>query len=182
MNRHAAAWLTLAMLLLAGCGATSELASLRLPVCGADGDKTTFLMAQSAPDAALIPCLRGPLPANWMLEDIHIDSAGSQLSFLGNMTAETPDRLEVSLAGDCDTADAVPVPSDEVGAQRLEDLDTLVDGYAGRRYYTFAGGCVTYQFTAHEEGWTGFVHDATQLWSFIPRAQITRRYDAALGG
>lgn len=58
------------MLLLAGCGATSELASLRLPMCDANGQRTTFLMAQSAPDATLVPCMREPVPANWMLEDM----------------------------------------------------------------------------------------------------------------
>ena len=174
--------MVLATLLLSGCGATSDAAVMRLPVCDPGGFRTTVLMAQSVPTASRIPCLRRGLPSHWQLEDMTIDSAGSRLTFVSEMTSDTPDRLNVVLAARCDTSDAIAVTTDEVGTRRLEHIDVVASGYTGQRYYTFPGGCVTYRFTASGDDWTGFVEEAANLWTFAPRDQVMGRADAALGG
>jgi hypothetical protein len=167
-------------LLIAGCS-TSELVGLRSPSCGAAGARTTVLMAQSTPDATLIPCIDpDALPATWTLEAMKIDSAHSRLAFIADMTSDTPERLDVLLEGTCDVSDAVAVPSDEQGARRFERVDSIDPGYAGERYYVFEGGCVTYRFDARAEGWSGFVHDATQALTFMSRADVARVADVQL--
>jgi hypothetical protein len=167
-------------LLIAGCSA-SELVSFRMPWCGAAGARTTLLMAQSTPGATLIPCIdRDALPATWTVEAMKIDSAHTRLAFMADMTMNTPKRFEVLLQNTCDMSDAVAVPSDERGAKRFERVDSIDAGYAGERYYVFEGGCVTYRFDARVEGWSGFVHEASQLMTFISRADVARQADVAL--
>lgn len=177
---RASVWLA-AMALLLSVGGAAELAHLRLPTCGADGDRTTVLMAQSAPEAALIPCMRTGLPPDWDLSDIEIDSAGSRLTLLADVTGPSPNRVDVVLADRCDTSDAVAVTTDEMGTRRLERIDVTPGGYTGTRHYTFAGGCVTYRFTASGDDWTRFVEQTARLWSFTTRGQVMRRLDAAGG-
>ena len=180
MSRRRTALVLLIVLVIAGCS-TSETAALRAPLCGSDGTRTTLLMAQSTPGATLIPCIEpDALPATWTLEGMKIDSAHSQLAFIADMTSGTPKRLEVLLGDTCDVSGAVAVPSDEQGTKRFERVDNLDVGYAGERYYVFDGGCVTYRFDARVEGWTGFVHDASQAVTFIARADVARLADVPL--
>lgn len=181
MNRRIVVAVMVAVTLLAGCS-SSEIAVTRLPECDEAGAKTLFLMAQSASDATLIPCIAdGALPGTWTLASMKIDSTGSRLSFLGDMTRGTPRHFDLLLNDDCDVTDAVAVPSDEQDAERFERVDTLDDGYVGERYYVFDGGCVTYRFDARGEGWSSFVHDASQTVSFLPRTEVTRLHNVALG-
>ena len=166
-------------LLLAGCGA--EVAGTRLPECGADGYRTTVLMVQSVPGASRVPCMRHPLPVDWQLVDMDIDSAGSRLTFTGGNMTDWPERLEVLLRDRCDTSDAIAVTTDEVGTRRLEHIDVVRGGYTGERHYTFAGGCVTYRFSASGDDWTRFVRQAANLWTFTTREQVMRRGEALRG-
>jgi hypothetical protein len=169
-----------AALLLTGCSA-AEFASGRLPTCGEAGARTTFLMAQAAPDATLVPCLApGAKPASWTLEDMKIDSAGARLAFVADMISDQPQRVEVLFSGACDVSGAVSVPSDEQGTERFEHVDSVEGGYVGQRSYVFDGGCVMYRFTAPGEGWSGFVHDASTVLTFMPRAEVVRLRDLAL--
>jgi len=177
-----AAAMALTTVLVSGCGVASDMAVMRLPTCDADGYRTTMLMAQSVPSASRIPCLRRSLPTHWELEEMDIDSASSRLIFLSEMTSASPDRLEVVLAARCDTSDAIAVTTDEVGTRRLERIDVVAGGYTGQRHYTFAGGCVTYRFSASGDDWTDFVDETANLWTFTPRDQVMRHADAALGG
>jgi hypothetical protein len=173
-------------LLAAGCGA-EELVSLRMPKCGEVGARTTFLMAQSVPDAGLVPCIDAEaLPADLFMEDMRIDSTGARFTFFGDWPAPdadtvTPLRLEVRFTSSCDVGDAVAVPSDEPDARRLERVERVAAGYVGERFYVFDGGCVTYRFDAQDDAWLGFVHEASQTWTFMPRAEVERLRDVALG-
>lgn len=181
MRRATLGALVAAALLLAGCSA-ADYANGRLPTCGEAGAKTTFLMAQAAPDATLVPCLAPDAkPASWTLEDMKIDRAGARLAFIANMTSNEPQRVEVLFSGACDVSGAVSVPSDEQGTERFEHVDSVEGGYVGQRSYVFDGGCVLYRFTAPGEGWSGFVHDASTALTFMPRAEVVRLRDLALG-
>lgn len=169
------------VLILTGCNA-DELISLRLPTCGEVGARTTFLMAQSVPDAALVPCIDAEtLPADLYTSSMRIDSTATRLTFVGDWPNDTeqPLRLDVRFTPACDTVGAVAVPTDEPGTRRLERVDRVADGYTGERFYLFDGGCVTFRFNARGDGWLGFVHDAGQTWTFMPRAEVERLRDVA---
>ncbi|CAN5845955.1 hypothetical protein BH23ACT10_BH23ACT10_35250 [soil metagenome] len=180
MRRATLGALVAAALLLAGCSA-ADYANGRLPVCGEAGVKTTFLMAQAAPEATLVPCLApGAKPASWTLEAIKIDNAGARLAFIADTTSGQPQRIEVLFSGACDVSGAVSVPSDEQGTERFEHVDSVEAGYVGQRSYVFDGGCAMYRFSAPGEGWSGFVHDASTALTFMPRTEVVRLRDIAL--
>jgi hypothetical protein len=169
MNRRTLVAFAVAVLLVAGCS-TADNAALRLPECGEDGVSTTFLMAQAAPDATLIPCIAsGAMPASWSVERMKIDSAGAHLAFVGDMTSAAPQRVEVLFSDSCDVTGAVAVPSDERGTERFELVESLDAGY------------VRYRFNSHAERWSTFVHDASTVWTFMPRAEVVRLRNIALG-
>lgn len=173
-------------LLVAGCAA-DELVSLRMPKCGEVGARTTYLMAQSVPDARLVPCIDADaLPADLFMEDMRIDSTGAQFTFFGDWPAPDDDtaaplHLEVRFTSSCDVGDAVAVPSDEPDSRRLERVERVAAGYVGERFYIFDGGCVTYRFDAQDDAWLSFVHEASQTWTFMPRTEVERLRDVALG-
>lgn len=170
------------VLLLAGCNA-DELISLRMPTCGEAGRRTTFLMAQSVPEADLVPCIDAEaLPDDLYMASMRIDSSSAALTFFGhwpNDDEKVPLRLDVRFASECDAVDAVEVPTDEPGTRRLERVQQVASGYAGERVYVFAGGCVTYRFDARRDDWLPFVHQASQTWTFMPRANVERLRDTA---
>jgi hypothetical protein len=173
--------LAVAVLLLAGCS-SSDSAMLNLPECGENGSNTTFLMAQAVPDATLIPCIAsGTMPASWSLESMKIDSAGARLSFIGDMSSAEPQQVEVLFSAGCNTTGAVSVPSDERGTERFERVESVAAGYVGQRSYVFDGGCVMYRFNSPAERWSTFVHDASTVWTFMPRADVVRLRNLALG-
>lgn len=180
--RRAGVALVLLVLLASGCGMTSEAAVFRLPVCGDDGYKTTVLMAQSVPGASRIPCLRSGLPSDWDLDTMRIDSAGARVVLLSDIIGDQPDRLEVVLADRCDTSEAYPTTTDEVGTRRFEHIVVEPGGYSGQRHYLFRGGCVTYRFTASADDWSGFVRQTARLWTFMTRRQVMGHAEQALGG
>lgn len=183
MTRRCVAALFVLVLLATGCN-SDELISLRMPKCGEVGARTTFLMSQSVPDAALVPCIdAAALPADLYMESMRIDSAATRLTFLGDWPNDDdlPLRFDVGFTPACDTADAVQVPTDEPGTRRLERVEQVADGYAGERFYLFEGGCVTYRFDARRDDWLGFVHEASQTWTFMPRTEVERLRGVALG-
>jgi hypothetical protein len=170
------------VLLMTACNA-DELISLRLPECGETGARTTFLMAQSVPDAAFVPCIDAEaLPRDMYTSSMRIDSSATRLTQLGDWPndSEQPLRLDVLFTPACDTDGAVAVPTDEPGMQRLERVARVANGYSGERYYVFDGGCVTYRFDAQRDDWLGFVHEASQAWTFMPRTEVERLRDLAL--
>lgn len=169
----------------AGCGA-EDVVSLRMPKCGEVGAKATFLMAQSVPEAELVPCIDAEaLPSDLYMDSMRIDSSSSRLTFVGNWPNDDdrpPQRLEVQFTRECDTAGAVAVPTDEPGTRRLERVGRVVNGYTGDRFYLFDGGCVTYRFDARGDRWLIFVHEASQTWTFMPRTEVERLRDIAFDG
>lgn len=178
------ATLVVLVLLVCGCNA-DEMISLRMPTCGEDGARTTFLIAQSVPDARLVPCINAAaLPADLYLDSMQIDNASTRLAFVGDWPNDDdlPLRLDVRFARACDTAGAVQVPTDEPGTRKLERVERVADGYAGERLYLFEGGCVTYTFDARRDGWLDFVHNASQTWTFMSRAEVERLRGVALHG
>jgi hypothetical protein len=169
--RQRAALLALVVLLASAC------ASDHGPSC--ENDSVLVLMAQSVPDASMVPCLEA-LPAGWFLSAMDVNSGGSRF-WLDSDRAGLR-AVEVSLAPDCEVTGAVEVPSDEEGAQRYEEIATFRGRFRGSRHYVFEGGCVTYAFEFTETGQTALVHDMSQALTFRTRADLAADLRERSGG
>jgi hypothetical protein len=125
------------------------------PDCGTS--HTMILAAQAVPSAAFLPCIAA-LPSGWTASLGHI--ASGQASFALNsgslaggggihFVLGQPGQLQtvtITLTATCDISGAQQIPSDQPGMRRFERPLSLVPEYSDIRYYTFPGGCATYQF------------------------------------
>ena len=139
------------------------------PVCGTG--HSMILSAQAVPSSGMLPCIAA-LPSGWTVGGANITSGRSV--FWLNSDQAGPRAVTVTLAATCDTSGAVRIPSDQAGAERFERPLSLQPRFTLMRMYTFAGGCVTYQFS--------FVPGAAPLLAipldtavaFEPRADLVR--------
>src|SRR5689334_15572509 len=111
------------------------------PTCGTG--HSMILSAQAVPSAALLPCIAA-LPSGWTTGGADIASGTS--SFWLDSDRAGPRALTVILTAACDTSGAQQIPSDQPGTRRFERPLSLAPQFSARRFYTFPGGCVTYQF------------------------------------
>jgi hypothetical protein len=112
------------------------------PFCGTG--HSMVLSAQAVPSAEMLPCIAA-LPSGWTVEGSDIVS-GRSVFWLDSDQAG-PRALTVGLTATCGTSGAVRIPSDHPGAERFERPLSLQPRFTLARLYTFAGGCVTYQFS-----------------------------------
>jgi membrane-associated phospholipid phosphatase/tRNA A-37 threonylcarbamoyl transferase component Bud32 len=112
------------------------------PSCGTSHDM--ILSAQAVPSSARLPCIAA-LPSGWTAGGAQIMN-GRSLFWLDSDQAG-PRAVTVTLTATCRTAGAVRIPSDQAGAERFELPLSLQPRFTLTRMYTFAGGCVTYQFS-----------------------------------
>jgi len=118
-----------------------------------------LLIAQSVPNASMIPCL-GELPPGWDFTGVSVRTSQTRLT----VVTDTFDlEVQILLVGTCDIAGATQVPSNAPGARLYlaEDGRTLT--------YVFEGGCVLVEFptaalAASSEGraLTGEIHLMTR--------------------
>ena len=111
------------------------------PDCGTG--PSMILAAQAVPSAAVLPCLAA-LPSGWQLGGVDISSGKASFWLDSDRAGER--SATITLAAACDTAGARQIPSDQPGTQRFERPLSLVPQFSGERFYTFPGGCVTYEF------------------------------------
>src|ERR1019366_1233514 len=111
------------------------------PDCGPG--HTMILAAQAVPSAAFLPCIAA-LPSGWTAALSQI--ASGRASFALNSGQAGLQAVTITLTATCDTSGAQQIPSDQPGMRRFERPLSLVPEYSGVRYYTFPGGCATYQF------------------------------------
>lgn len=123
-----------------------------------------LLIAQSAPEASMIPCL-GPLPAGWEFVDASIRSGHTRL----DVATDTFDlEVGIELVPSCDLSSTEPLPSPIPGAS-LHGADQ-----SRVLLYTFDGGCVRIVFPTADlaTSETGrALLDAIQL---MPRDELRR--------
>ena len=80
--------------------------------------------------------------------------------------------VTVTLSATCDLSGATQVSSDQPGTRRFDRLLSLHPQFAELRFYTFLGGCVTYQFNFAPGAsgvLAGAVHGAV---GFMPRVLL----------
>jgi len=112
------------------------------PTCGTG--HSMILSAQAVPSAAMLPCIAA-LPSGWTVGGTGIGNGHVQ--FWLDSDQAGPQAVTITLTATCDTSGAVRIPSDQPGARRFEHPLSLAPRFTLTRFYTFAGGCVTYQFS-----------------------------------
>jgi tRNA A-37 threonylcarbamoyl transferase component Bud32 len=111
------------------------------PDCGRG--HTMILAAQAVPSAAFLPCIAA-LPAGWSVGGT--DIASGKASFWLDSGQAGLQTVTITLTATCDISGAQQIPSDQPRMRRFERPLSLVPKYSDVRYYTFPGGCATYQF------------------------------------
>jgi hypothetical protein len=138
------------------------------PSCGTA--HSIILAAQAVPSAALVPCAAAP-PAGWQAGSFADISSGRATFWLGSGLAGGR-AVTITLAATCDVAGARQVRSDQPGTRRFDRPLSQRPQFAELRFYTFPGGCVTYQFSFAPGAsplLTNGVHGAV---GFMPRALL----------
>ena len=157
-----------ATLALTGCVTPADAA----PMCDEQGRNALVLMAQSVPEAEHIPCLDA-LPSGWYVNDVEIKSGQSRVGLTrdGSTGASS---VTMTFVPTCEIGDAVEVPSDEQGARRYEDVETVTDGYRGTSFLLVDGGCIRLAFNITGDGWSAAVNDAWSAVTLASRAELER--------
>jgi hypothetical protein len=138
------------------------------PTCGTG--HSIILAAQAVPSAALVPCVAA-LPAGWQA-DFPADVASGHATFRLDSGQADGGAVTVTLSAACDLSGATQVLSDQPGTRRFDRLLSLHPQFAELRFYTFPGGCVTYQVNSAPGAsslFAGAVHGAV---GFMPRALL----------
>jgi hypothetical protein len=110
------------------------------PLCGTG--HAMILAAQAVPSAAQLPCIAA-LPTGWQIggEDI----ASGHVTFWLDSDLAGPRAVAVTLTAACDVSGARQASSDQPGTRRFDRPASLGDRFASLHFYTFPGGCVSYQ-------------------------------------
>jgi len=139
----------------------------RAPAC--DTGHSTILSAQAVPSAALLPCITA-LPSGWSIGGADIVSG--KVSFWLDSDRAGARAATITLAAACDTAGARQIPSDQPGARRFERPLSLVPQFSSLRFYTFPGGCVTYEFRFSPGASPVLADTASTAVGFVPRSRL----------
>jgi tRNA A-37 threonylcarbamoyl transferase component Bud32/membrane-associated phospholipid phosphatase len=139
----------------------------RAPTCGTG--HSMILSAQAVPSAALLPCIAA-LPAGWSIDGVDIASGKASFGLDSDRAGER--AATITLAATCDTAGARQIPSDQPGTRRFERPLSLVPQFADVRFYTFPGGCVTYQFRFAPGASPVLAGTASSAVAFVPRSRL----------
>jgi tRNA A-37 threonylcarbamoyl transferase component Bud32/membrane-associated phospholipid phosphatase len=139
----------------------------RVPTCGTG--PSMILSAQAVPSAALLPCI-ATLPAGWSIDGVDIASGKASFGLDSDRAGER--AATITLAAACDIAGARQIPSDQPGTRRFERPLSLVPQFSGERFYTFPGGCVTYEFRFAPGASPILAATASSAVDFVPRSRL----------
>ena len=138
------------------------------PTCGTG--HSIILAAQAVPSAALVPCA-AELPAGWQLAG-GADIASGHVTFWLDSDLAGRHAVTVTLSAACDLSGAAQALSDQPGTRRFDRRLSQHPQFTELRFYTFPGGCVTYQFNfvpGAPRLLANDVHGAVRL---MPRSQL----------
>lgn len=133
----------LAMVVGVGLSAAGCSIDEAMPPPRCEGNSSGLIVAQSVPTASMVPCLLR-LPDGWTIASVSVDQERTVVRLDSDRAGEGAAVLRLVAA--CDASDAVPVPTDQPGASRFDEIERLEPGFRARRYYLFDGGCVTWSF------------------------------------
>ena len=139
----------------------------RAPTCGTG--HSMILSAQAVPSAALLPCIAA-LPAGWSIDGVDIASGKASFGLDSDRAGEH--AATITLAAACDTTGARQIPSDQPGTRRFERPLSLVPQFSDLRFYTFPGGCVSYEFRFAPGASPVLAGTASSAVDFVPRSRL----------
>lgn len=183
-RRRRLAGLLLAAAATAGCSTGVQVGGTAagLPRCvptGNDAVGGLVLMAQSAPTATWLPCVR-EVPVGWTFSALQADDAGTTVRFRSDRDGEN--ALTVLVRRDCDLTGASEVPSEQPEMRRWERVTRVTSGYGGERHYVFTGGCATFRFDLRGRTRAEPVATITEAFGFISRQTLARQVRDATDG
>jgi hypothetical protein len=166
------------------------------PGCGTG--HTMILAAQAVPSAAFLPCIAA-LPAGWTTVNAEISSGqarfgldsgslagGGGIRFVLGQPVQQLQTVTITLAATCDITGTQQIPSDQPGMRLFERPLSVVPRYSDVRYYTFPGGCATYQFVLAPGASPAVTTAVDSAVAFMPRSvlvgYVRRTEDLALCG
>ena len=139
------------------------------PECGTG--HAMILAAQAVPSAALLPCIAA-LPSGWTAPGTDAEIASGQASFWLDSGQAGVQAVTITLTATCDTSGAQQIPSDQAGTRRFERPLSLAPQFSDVRYYTFPGGCATYQFLFAPGASPALAAAVDSALSFTPRSAL----------
>ena len=139
------------------------------PACGTG--HSIILAAQAVPSAALVPCAAATLPAGWSVRD-SADIASGHATFWLDSDVAGGQALAITLSASCDVSGAQQVRSDQPGTRRFDRPLSQQPQFAELRFYTFPGGCVSYQFNFAGGGAPLLASQASGAVGFMPRSAL----------
>ena len=128
-----------------------------------------ILAAQAVPSAALVPCVAA-LPSGWQVDGA--DIASGHARFWLDSDQAGAQAVTITLSATCDISGAQEIPSDEPGTRRFERPLSLRPQFADLRFYTFPGGCATYQFEFAPGKSPLLAIPVDSAVAFMPRAKL----------
>ena len=137
------------------------------PACGTG--HSMILAAQAVPSAALVPCVAA-LPPGWQVGGADITS-GHATFWLDSDRAGAR-AVTVTLSATCDASGARQIRSDQPGTRRFERRLSLRPQFSGLRFYTFPGGCATYQFNFAPGAPPQLATPPDAAEAFVPRSRL----------
>jgi membrane-associated phospholipid phosphatase len=140
----------------------------RAPTCGTG--HSIILAAQAVPSAALVPCV-ATLPVGWSVHD-GADIVSGHATFWLDSDVAGGQALGITLSATCDVSGTTQVRSDQPGTRRFDRPLSRSSQVAELRFYTFPGGCVSYQFNFTGGGSPLLATQASGAVGFMPRAAL----------
>lgn len=108
-----------------------------------EGGNTANIAAQSVPTASLVFCLE-PLPDGWSVDNVRIDQDGTLIRLDSDRAGDDAAILHYTEA--CEVGDAVYTVSELDGAERYDLIEQVAPNFRAKRFYTFEGGCLWWEF------------------------------------
>ena len=133
-----------------------------VPTCDTTSRGRLLLMAQSVPEASLIPCIGG-MPPGWSFHRAHSQSDESALRF-DNDTFDL--SLDVILTPSCEVSAAREIESDRAATRLFADTS------GEKLSYTFAGGCITFAYQTSQLANSDEGQAMRQAVPFLSRAHL----------
>jgi tRNA A-37 threonylcarbamoyl transferase component Bud32 len=141
--------------------------SVHAPDCGTT--HTMILAAQAVPSAAVLPCIAA-LPSGWTSPGAEI--ASGKATFWLDSGQAGAQAVTITLTAACDTSGTKQIPSGHPGTRLFERPASLAPQYSELRYYTFPGGCATYQFRFARGASPVLATTAGSALAFTPRSAL----------
>jgi len=145
---------------------------------------TMILAAQAVPSAAFLPCIAA-LPSGWTAAGVEVSSGRASFGldsgslagaggvrFVLGQPVQQVQTVTITLTATCDIAGAQQIPSDQPGMRLFERPLSLVPKYSAVRYYSFPGGCVTYQFVLAPGASPAVTTAVDSAVAFMPRSVL----------